>query len=521
MLILDKGRDLLKTHCIVFVFVIEARINEKNIFVDKHTTLVYTMIVSTNIQGGNMKKILNKIIEKWPFKVLLIMTILIVAVATGITNVQLSTGNETLIEESSDSYIDNLEYQTNFGTDPIIVVIKNTNQTNLVSYATLSILNELNDNVKGLDGVFYINGPISVIDYAGQMSIDKYQLALNEIAGGLGLIASNIEAMSESQPDIDSVVLTTAFQNIINAQDNITTGLESEVTLMETMQSNVFDELLLLTTRRDELDPIADATEYQELVSSITVLSGVDTLYTQMITLSQSFIVGTSQTSIGVQTILTQLTPMFTSMSLLETNLDTLQTNLSTMADNVAMLAANFNGFTSVFPTEESTLSNMVYPDGIHLNPMLGNFLIDDTHLFVSIILEEGVTEADVEGILNEIHASLKDTVYEDSLVSGKPVLNYDIKSSMMDSMKIMMITAGIIMVVVLLILFPVPFRLLPLVVVLIAVVGTIGVMGVASIPLTMVSMAVFPVLIGLGIDYSIQFQSRYMEELSVGESNE
>ena len=41
--------------------------------------------------------------------------------------------------------------------------------------------------------------------------------------------------------------------------------------------------------------------------------------------------------------------------------------------------------------------------------------------------------------------------------------------------------------------------------------------MGWLNIGLTMVSMAVFPVLIGLGIDYSIQFQSRYTEELEGG----
>ena len=75
-------------------------------------------------------------------------------------------------------------------------------------------------------------------------------------------------------------------------------------------------------------------------------------------------------------------------------------------------------------------------------------------------------------------------------------------------------------MVIVLLVLFPVPFRLLPLFVVLIAVVTTIGVMGLVGIPLTMVSMAVFPVLIGLGIDYSIQFHNRYMEEALGGVSN-
>lgn len=48
---------------------------------------------------------------------------------------------------------------------------------------------------------------------------------------------------------------------------------------------------------------------------------------------------------------------------------------------------------------------------------------------------------------------------------------------------------------------------------ILIAVVVTIGIMGWLNMGLTMVSMAVFPILIGLGIDYFIQFQTRYEEE--------
>ena len=94
-----------------------------------------------------MKKLLNKIIGKWLFKVLIIIAIGIAAVATGITSIALSTSNETLIEESSDTYVDNLRYQTNFGTDPIIVVIENTDVDSLLSYSSLSILNDLNNNV--------------------------------------------------------------------------------------------------------------------------------------------------------------------------------------------------------------------------------------------------------------------------------------------------------------------------------------------------------------------------------------
>jgi hydrophobe/amphiphile efflux-3 (HAE3) family protein len=43
--------------------------------------------------------------------------------------------------------------------------------------------------------------------------------------------------------------------------------------------------------------------------------------------------------------------------------------------------------------------------------------------------------------------------------------------------------------------------------------------MGLTGIPLTMVSMAVFPILIGLGVEYAIQFQNRIMEELGAGKA--
>src|SRR5690625_6108834 len=83
----------------------------------------------------------------------------------------------------------------------------------------------------------------------------------------------------------------------------------------------------------------------------------------------------------------------------------------------------------------------------------------------------------------------------------------------MQENIHKMMVLALLIMIVVLFFVFKVHWRLLPLLTVLIAVIGTVGIMGWLQIPITMVSMAVFPILIGLGIDYAIQFQNRYAEE--------
>jgi predicted RND superfamily exporter protein len=91
----------------------------------------------------------------------------------------------------------------------------------------------------------------------------------------------------------------------------------------------------------------------------------------------------------------------------------------------------------------------------------------------------------------------------------------------MQESIQKMMGTALIIMIVVLFFVFKVRWRLLPLLIVLIAVIGTVGLMGWLQIPITMVSMAVFPILIGLGIDYGIQFHNRYAEEMAEEDAHE
>ena len=54
--------------------------------------------------------------------------------------------------------------------------------------------------------------------------------------------------------------------------------------------------------------------------------------------------------------------------------------------------------------------------------------------------------------------------------------------------------------------------RLLPLAVALLAAALTFGALALVGASLTMASIAVLPVLVGLAVDYAIQFQSRVEE---------
>jgi len=78
----------------------------------------------------------------------------------------------------------------------------------------------------------------------------------------------------------------------------------------------------------------------------------------------------------------------------------------------------------------------------------------------------------------------------------------------------------GLLMIVALLLFFRhVRWSLLPLPVVLLGIVWTLGAMGLLHIRMGMTTFAAFPIMIGIGIDYAIQFHNRIDEELSKGKS--
>lgn len=459
-----------------------------------------------------MRKILQKVIKKWPLKVLFITLIAIASMAIFVSKISLSTGNETLINTNSETYQDNYSYQVTFGTDPIIIVFSGDDQESLLAYNSLSTINNLVESVKGLDGIFYVNSPIGIIDYATSNSYTNYQTALSELSSGLLTMSDSINNMTFSDDSFDSDTLLTTFNTLSTAQETLSENFTDEIDVFSNMKTTVSNEIDRLETIKDTLDPVNEQSRIVSITQTVQILTNVNGLYSQLILMNTNLAAGATQTANALNQISTQMMTIFTSVSTMKANMNSLATNLETMGISLGTLSDNFNMFTGAFPTSSETLNMMVHQDG-GINPMIEMFMIDETHMYLNIILEESVTNENIEAILLAIDESLEGTIHEEALVSGKPVLNYDIQSTMMDSMKIMMISAGIIMVLILLVLFPVKARLLPLLVVLLAVVTTVGIMGIFSIPLTMVSMAVFPVLIGLGIDYSIQFQNRYMEE--------
>jgi uncharacterized protein len=100
-------------------------------------------------------------------------------------------------------------------------------------------------------------------------------------------------------------------------------------------------------------------------------------------------------------------------------------------------------------------------------------------------------------------------------VVSGVPVVVEGLTTELESEIFLLLGVALVVMALTLTIVFGPPLRLLPLGVALAATALAFGGLSIFGGSLTMASLAVLPVLIGLAVDYAIQFQARFREALA------
>ena len=152
-------------------------------------------------------------------------------------------------------------------------------------------------------------------------------------------------------------------------------------------------------------------------------------------------------------------------------------------------------------------------------NPSIfGKLIPDNTHTVISVGMAGSITDDKQTDILKVTQEAVKLSDFPPSynvIVTGDPAFSIAMGTEMNTSMGPLLGLAAFFMLIVLTFVFGhVRWRWLPLPVVFLGVIYTFGAMGFLGIPLSMVSMSAFPVLIGLGIDYAIQFHNRIEEEL-------
>ena len=102
-------------------------------------------------------------------------------------------------------------------------------------------------------------------------------------------------------------------------------------------------------------------------------------------------------------------------------------------------------------------------------------------------------------------------------VVTGAPVVVSDLTDSISRGIGVLLIGSLLVMALVLAAVFRTRARLLPLAVAVAATAMTFGLLALLGASLTIATIAVLPVLIGLAVDYAIQLQSRVQEEERAG----
>lgn len=186
---------------------------------------------------------------------------------------------------------------------------------------------------------------------------------------------------------------------------------------------------------------------------------------------------------------------------------------------------AQLTGVASL-PQDEYMIQAIIFdPQTGQINSTFSNVLPDENHAIIAITIDGCLTQEEQKSIVDAVENTVDGAglVQVESVVTGMPVIYTKIIGLLTTNLIYMFIVAIAAMLIILVLVFSVrgffAWRWLPLCVVLIAIIYTFGVMGYISIPITFVSMAVFPIIIGLGVDYAIQFHNRYDEEGTRGKT--
>ena len=133
------------------------------------------------------------------------------------------------------------------------------------------------------------------------------------------------------------------------------------------------------------------------------------------------------------------------------------------------------------------------------------------------VTLEPGLTDQKKQSAMKNIISFIDSTDIPPGLsvkLTGDAAFSMEMGKEMGSSMVTLILAALILMIIVMGVLFAyVSHRFLPVLIVATGLLLTFGVVGLTGVTVSMAVISAFPVMIGLGIDYAIQFHSRLEEE--------
>ncbi|MBX5468971.1 MAG: MMPL family transporter, partial [Thermoleophilaceae bacterium] len=140
----------------------------------------------------------------------------------------------------------------------------------------------------------------------------------------------------------------------------------------------------------------------------------------------------------------------------------------------------------------------------------------------VQVRMKPGLSERERDAAIAKVREAVAQRPFrlehgQRYVVTGVPVVAKGLADAVRHSIVILLVAAVLVMAATLALVFRTRLRLLPLALALAAAALTFGAVSLAGGSLTMASIAVLPVLVGLAVDYAIQFQARYDEARAEG----
>ena len=483
---------------------------------------------------------LGSLIERKPFKSLLLTLIVVAGMVAGASQMRMATGNETLVQIDNPVYISNQTMEETFGGDAILVLFEAESEENLLSVENIQKMYSIEQRLSFENNIFSVISPATVvhqitlkqatmiIENIGTMSsgLDTMGIKMQDL--GKSLLAKDIKDPKEMLAKLEELgSMSAKFSELANAQTQMSTGVAE----LETGLYQVSEGLSTVATQLSALAQNQTSGPVQtNLLAIAGNLENTSTGVRTMGTNTQKIQKGTTSTAGALNTIGSTLSSELSGMKeglkdaispqelktmaegfvSMGTNLQEISTGLSLFQTKSTMMEASV-------PSLASEMDLVLYEEG-SLRSAFNDVVVSDTQVLMMIKLDGNLNDTEKERLTNLVIASIDDAGFTtlNPTISGKTVLDMALRSEMKSSMMVMVALAVLIMFAVLLLVFKVKWRMLSLAVIFVSVIATLGFMSWVNVPVTMVSMAVFPILIGLGIDYSIQFHNRFHEEQSV-----
>ena len=443
------------------------------------------------------KKVINR-----PVLTVFITILFTIALVSGVTRIYMATGNETFIKTSTDIYQSNLRLEEMFGGENIILHFRADDINDFLTVENMAPLDDLERSLLDNEYVYSVIGPTTTLRHMTARQADALRGNVGDIRDGLlemsdrlAEISANVTEMAANAPDVDLSQTTAMFRQSSGAINKLVAGQNQLGEGIEKLGSGYGEFGAMVTGVGENIGQISGSLEetlqkldipQQEkemllrqtagLQQSAAALGQAGSAMLSVSREAQMLTQVPQQTAQGLTAMEKQLSaqsgqlqamqyglPDFSDLGTLGEGLATFSEKLQTISEGLDMLLVNSNIMAPAIPTNQDTLEMLLYDDG-ELRPMFAQMVVDKQNAIMMIRLAGNASDNQVE----EVVTLIKDFTEKNPLkntevtVTGKPVLDIALRTEMKSSMQKMVLSALVLMVLIVSVVFKVRWRLFP-----------------------------------------------------------